>query len=70
MKLLKAGLLGLTFSVMAAGAALAAGPCCKDGAPCCEKKDGKPAPCCQDKAAPKPGDTKPAPSDHPHEHAH
>ena len=70
MKILKATLLGLTFSVLAAGAAVAGEkPCCKDGAPCCEKEDGKLPACCEDKAAPKPGDTKPAPGDH-HEHAH
>ena len=65
-KLLKSAALAVGFSVMLAGAAHAAGPCCKDGAPCCEKKDGKVAPCCEEKAAPKPGDTKPAPHEHQH----
>ena len=66
-KLLKSAALAIGFSVMATSAAMAAGPCCKDGAPCCEKKDGKVPPCCAEKPAPKPGDTKPAPHDG-HEH--
>ena len=66
-KLLKSAALAVGFSVLAAGAAYAAGPCCKEGAACCEKKDGKVAPCCAEKPAPKPGDTKPAP-EHDHQH--
>ena len=48
MKLLKSAALGAALALFGAGAALAADDCCKDKAPCCEKKDekGAPMPCC------------------------
>ncbi|WP_309087244.1 ammonium transporter family protein [Phenylobacterium sp.] len=65
MKLLKSAAVGLTLSLMAAGAVAAAEEmaCCKDKKPCCDQmKDGKPMPCCDGhKAQPKPDAPKPAP---------
>jgi hypothetical protein len=75
MKLLKSAILGATFALLGAGAALAE-DCCKGGKPCCEKKDekGAPMPCCEKHEhdgpkteAPKSDAPQPAP-DHEHKH--